>query len=231
MVNLKDVVTTILNDMASARVETDIESLRMAEVYSKDDLLKNMPIPRMRIKNFTLTLPIAIDKVDERHLADARKPFTINDVNNTAYKTLTTVLAQNGIKLSRTDIQNVKSSLKDRIEKLAKNKSWMMTQAKPLSDEITMTVDPFIQKASAQHLNVNDIKKSSREFRAELRTSLLSIRPPLPNLDVLINTTSLQNISEKEKLVHITLNVDETGLEWAVYESGTGETRERLVPE
>jgi hypothetical protein len=48
---------------------------------------------------------------------------------------------------------------------------------------------------------------------------------------VIVDTSSLQNFSNEEKLVHLTLNVDETGLEWSVYESTSGETRERLVPE
>ena len=125
MVNLKDVIATILNDMTSARVEADVESLRIAEIYSKDELLKNMPIPKMRIKNFTVTLPIAIDSIDEKRLDEAKKPLTAKTVINLANKTLTNVLSRKKISLSGTDIRNVMSSLQKRIQTLAKDKSWI----------------------------------------------------------------------------------------------------------
>lgn len=220
----------MLNDVASARVEADVESLRLAEIYSKDELLANMPIPRMRVKDLSITLPIAIDKVDERQLEEAKKPFAADTVRKKAEESLTNILSKRRIRLSGRDLNTVRSSLKGKTESIAKNKSWVMNQVKPLSNEIVSAIDAQIEKAGS-NLDPVELKKIKEEFQADLRTSLINLRPSPPNLDVIVNTSSLQNISEKDKLVYINFNVDEVGLEWSVYETSTGETRERLVPE
>jgi hypothetical protein len=231
MVKLNDLVGTILNDMARARVEADIESLRIAEMYSKNELLKTMPIPRMRLKNFTVTLPIAIDKLDENSLDEARKPLTTEVISSNSFKTLSNVLSRSSIDLSGMQIRNLKSRLKDGLVRISNDKPWIITQEKALSDEIVTLIKPFIKKLTAELLDDDELKNMIGEFRKELRYSLTDVHHFLPNLDVIVDTSSLQNFSNEEKLVHLTLNVDETGLEWSVYESTSGETRERLVPE
>ena len=106
-----------------------------------------------------------------------------------------------------------------------------MRQAKATSDYIAKHIEIFIQKITEKHLTKREIKDATNEFRTELRTSLFNKFKALPNLEIIINTSNLQDISDQEKLVRITLNVEEMGLEWSVHESSDGEIKESLVPE
>jgi hypothetical protein len=70
MAEMSDFLGHILEELTRARVQADIEAIRTARRYidDEDGLLKNFPIPRMRLPNIEITLPIVISDVPDGYV-------------------------------------------------------------------------------------------------------------------------------------------------------------------
>src|SRR5260370_24658169 len=64
MPRLGEVLAALLSDAAQARVRADLETIRIAEAYSRDPLLKNLPVPRFRLPDITVDVPLLISQVE-----------------------------------------------------------------------------------------------------------------------------------------------------------------------
>ena len=72
MVALGDYIGLILSELTIGRAQADVESVRIAEIYSTNKILKNFAVPRLRFENVEITMPVAIDKVEPAEI-DARQ--------------------------------------------------------------------------------------------------------------------------------------------------------------
>ena len=60
---LSDVLGALVSSLASARSVADIEALRIADRYRQNELLRGLPIPRLRFSRVAITVPIIISGV------------------------------------------------------------------------------------------------------------------------------------------------------------------------
>ncbi len=58
-----EVIGGLVSGVAYARSVADMEAMRIAYYYNQHELLKGMPIPRLRIKHVSISLPIIISEV------------------------------------------------------------------------------------------------------------------------------------------------------------------------
>lgn len=254
MVNLGDYIGLILSELASARVQADIESVRMAEFYSANKILRNFAIPRVRFQNVEITTPVVIDKADEDAIATSRMPMNISEVRNHVDQIVTTNLEKNGVKLSTPEMASLKKVLDTRSSLLEKSMKTDMSTAsimppttgtpasdrrgismidtKNLSDEFTKEVDTEIRKLMKTQPTLKnvDIDKISRDIKTDLRARLASIRPPPPRLQVLVNTSQIKEAGPKEIITMLKFVINEDAMEWTSHETDTGVV-EQLVPE
>jgi hypothetical protein len=61
MITLKDYIGKVYKEVTNAKVQSDIETLAIAQEYAANPLLKHFSVPNIRIKNMELTIPVAID--------------------------------------------------------------------------------------------------------------------------------------------------------------------------
>ncbi|MEM6684923.1 MAG: hypothetical protein AAF617_03920 [Bacteroidota bacterium] len=64
MITLKDYIGKIYKEVTNAKVQSDIETLAIAQEYVANPLLKHFAVPNIRIKDLELTIPIAVDKTE-----------------------------------------------------------------------------------------------------------------------------------------------------------------------
>lgn len=60
---LSDVMNAIITSVSRGRQTADFEAMRSALVYQKIDLLKGLPVPRMRINNIKISIPMILNAV------------------------------------------------------------------------------------------------------------------------------------------------------------------------
>ena len=58
-----DVVGGLVAGVAQARSIADVEALRMAHRYRQIDLLKGLPVPRLRVRSVSISIPMLISEV------------------------------------------------------------------------------------------------------------------------------------------------------------------------
>ncbi len=66
---LSDVLNAIISSVSKGRQIADFEALRMAMAYQKVELLKGLPIPRMRINNVKVSIPMILSGVNPGRMA------------------------------------------------------------------------------------------------------------------------------------------------------------------
>ena len=62
---LGDVIGAMLADVARARMRADVEAMRIADTYSRDPLLKYLSIPRFKMPELVVDLPVLVTGVDD----------------------------------------------------------------------------------------------------------------------------------------------------------------------
>lgn len=62
MITLKDYIGKIYKEITNAKVQSDIETLAIADEYVNNPMLKHFSVPNIRIKNVELTIPVAVDE-------------------------------------------------------------------------------------------------------------------------------------------------------------------------
>ena len=62
---LSEYLGALLAEVINARLQADLESARIAQLYASHPLLQHMPIPRFRLPNVSLDLPVAVEKIDQ----------------------------------------------------------------------------------------------------------------------------------------------------------------------
>ena len=64
MVELGTVISAVLEEITRARAAADAETVVLADAYARDRLMRHMPIPRFRLPEVTVDLPLVVDEVD-----------------------------------------------------------------------------------------------------------------------------------------------------------------------
>lgn len=58
-----DILGALVTGVAHGRNVSDVEAMRIARIYNQNELLKGLPIPRLRIHRMSINLPIILSEV------------------------------------------------------------------------------------------------------------------------------------------------------------------------
>lgn len=228
---LHDYIGNLVSSIQQARVSADLQAVRVAESYAKHELLEHFPVPRMRLKDVEMTIPIAIDAGQMQKTTNL-EPIDNREFNAAAYKE---VLAGLGKKSLSKD-----HSL--RLRHIISEQSAILEKELLVGGE-TQGLKNFavnVAKASVA-LQHDEGSTSDGDNRLELLTKRIAtnlsgaIKPVntesvLEQLDVTIEADILKEKSP-ESLVHIKLVIQEEGVEWHRMEAKNGTITRKLIPE
>jgi hypothetical protein len=60
-VSLNEYLSSLVASINYSRMNADLESLKIAKIYSEDEYMKDFSIPRMKIKDVVMDIPVAIE--------------------------------------------------------------------------------------------------------------------------------------------------------------------------
>ena len=63
MPDLSEFIGAIVQETARARMLSDLESIRIAEIYYQDMYLKHLPIPHFKMPDVTIEIPVAVTQI------------------------------------------------------------------------------------------------------------------------------------------------------------------------
>lgn len=229
---LGDYLGHLLSEIAIARMQGDIETVRIAELYAAHPLLRSMPVPHVRISDIDIEVPILIGRVEEPRAGEsARGSPSLPEMRKIFDNVLTSHLSRIGVSLTAADWRELGVALDGRLPlhgvptetsvdvyRLADDLSAVATRA---LGELRMGGTPGATPIPADH---------GSELKAAARVAFLELRKPPPRLNVIVTSGEIREAATTENLTRIRLRVSEQGVEWATIES-EGTRRERLVPE
>jgi hypothetical protein len=232
---LGDYLGHLLSEIATARVQADLETVRMAELYASHPLLRHLPVPRFRLPTLTLDVPVVVQNVEQAAqpdislLAELSAPSARERFN----QLLDLHLQRAGIVLSERDKYGLQAVLDQAAAARAADQPFTAASARGMADEMVSAAVKFISFYQTQTSLAAD-PTWLQVFESELRAAALALFPdksPTPSrLLVQVTNTALRDAGPAELMTRLRLSISEDAVEWTTVES-QGQTVERLLPE
>jgi len=233
---LGDYIGNLLSEITTARVQADIEAVRVAELYASHPLLKHIPVPHFRLPTVTLDVPVAIKEIEEMGKAPApASAVVLRSIRKNFEQVISSRIRQSGIKLSDVQAKNLRRDVSLKFANF-KQPSGVPLSMTHIADELVFTTANVLRPSLEGPEEKEDRSKLERieKLESELKTELymeFSKFLKAPNrLNVAITTAELREAGSSEVMANIHLSITEDAFEWSVIESD-GKPRSRLVPE
>ena len=229
MPSLSEVLGAIMAGLTEARSVADQQALRVAERYQQEPLLRGLAVPRIRLPEVTIDLPVIIDSQEG---GEDEEPGSPEDVASKSGQFLQDIAAKEKIILPKNLIDDFSATLTASLKEVI---------AKPVPGTRLGTRQAFATAGEAALLQLSRQPKSPlakaplARILAQLREFIASIavvkegKPPGINLIIL--TDQVKNKTDPQTVTRLHISLREEGLEWSEYLSDSGETVTKLTPE
>lgn len=226
MTNLGDYLGQLMSEVVIARVQADLESVRVAELYASHPLLRHMPIPRVRLPEIQMEVPVVIDgsgapRPDESprggaNIAQGRKEFD---------KVLATHLKANKVRLRADQREALVKALDAEADRLDLPVE-VAVDTNRLADRLTNAAIRSLGE-SLSHEKLEGVRSRLGD---DARLTLLALRTAPPRVSASVETSAVREAGPEDKITRIRLTIREESMELTTIDDD-GETTERLVPE
>ncbi len=235
MATLNEYLGGIFSSITDARVMADVQTVQVAEQYAKHELLKHFSVPRMRISDIELTIPVAIEGLNQR------TELQLNPIGNADFKRINTR------ELSRlvgyTELppiagQKLLTALDSRINMLIENIKAEGDVKNPIWIFAKSIVDDLFEIGIETRLHEGkfpdgyyheEITKITYELGLGLVTGIVD-KPVLDQLTVIAESHRLRE-QRPEDVIRIRMKVSEDGMEWQTLQRDDGSIERKLLPE
>ncbi len=226
MTNLGDYLGQLMSEVVIARMQADLETVRVAELYASHPLLRHMAIPRVRLPEIQMDVPVVIDGTGTpRPKESPRGGAGIPAGRKQFDKVLATHLRVNKIRLRKDQRAALVKALDAESERLDLPFE-VAVDTNRLADRLTKVAIGSLseslseEKAGALKAGLGD----------DARLTLLALRTPPPRVSALVETSAVREAGPEDKITRIRLTITEESMELTTIETD-GEMIERLVPE
>ena len=231
MPNLGDYIGHLLSEITTARVQADLESVRIADLYASHPLLKHMAVPRFRLPNVTIDAPVAVTQMEEAAPGrPVRGGIGIDDVHAAVERGLTSALDQPALKTSAKQRNDLRTAVTQSTSSFAPT-AGSAIPGSSITDIVTAAGEAFADTlGSRPGISPDDVARLAATFQQTVAAALQQGGHPVPRLHVAVTTRELREAGPPELLARLHLTVSEEAMEWSVSESD-GKTTSRLVTE
>lgn len=234
MPTLNEYLGGLIASVTNARVMADAQTVAVAEQYARHDLLKHFAVPRMRIGDIELTIPVAIEGLVDR------VEYQLAPIGNDRFRT----------EIYREVCASIGAA---ELPLLASN-----DMVAALSEETPALVELLRQDPSDKSFFVFSDRTAQRFAEIAERHDLFKVMPGIEfspermierltkrcatlvtGVEQKTSLDQLQVVAESHRLreqrpediVRIRLKIGEDGMEWQTIEKSDGTIERRLLPE
>ncbi len=235
MTNLSDYIGKLLAEITNARLQADMEAVRVAEFYSSHPLLSGMPAPRFRLPRIDIESPVIIKDVEEEPDDDpaARDRLDTAAVAKIAGDIVAAELAEKNLKLKPAEVTDFKKNMTTHAKGmgavLARPVS-MSDIARELSHEAVRSVKKIGRLDISNKVDPEELALLKAGIEKKLKGELIATRKAPPRIKVSALTHEIKEIKNRDYLFTLKLSISEEGVEVTKIEQD-GDERDILVPE
>lgn len=241
MSELSDTLGHLLCEITRARMAADREAVRIAKQYAEDadGLLRHFPVPRMRLPNLELTLPVVVSHVPEGYVAKVEPDMLVTALSGK----LKEALKELSIHVSTAEIRrivradpNLSQGLVD--EQLATKLTEQLydhtrrqLERQAVKTAAAGTADVVVSSTSAERF-----KQIAAIIRAQVNSTLDALPQRPIGISVDARTQQVKEANQGGSFcLNLKLNVSEDGLDMLFEDPQPGQDKppalSRLVPE
>jgi len=235
MPKLNEYLGSIISSVSTARVMADVQTVKVAEDYAKHDLLQHFSVPRMRLDDVEITIPVAVDQSYSPE-TKTKEPVDIidnGDFNSAVYKEITKSLGLSS--LPRSASSEVRSVLSKDTQALESsiNKTNDLSAVSDFSKHISEKVDSIVNEKKLikpkASFSREDLEKRISTVAHE---QIKKVAPPVELGELQVITEShLLREQNPENIMQIKMKISEDGMEWQSMDNGDGGITRKLLPE
>ncbi|MES2669288.1 MAG: hypothetical protein V4673_02550 [Pseudomonadota bacterium] len=235
MPTLNEYLGGIFSSITDARVMADVQTVQVAEQYAKHDLLKHFSVPRMRISDIELTIPVAIEGLTER------TGYQLDPIGNAEFKRINARELARFVGYSELPPiagQKLLTALDSRIgilienikaESDVKNPIWIFADGM-VADLFGIGIEARLHEGKfPDGYRQDEITKIAYELGLGLVTGIVD-KPVLDQLAVIAESHRLRE-QRPEDVIRIRMKVSEDGMEWQTLQRDDGTLERKLLPE
>ncbi len=235
MATLNEYLGGLFSSITDARVMADVQTVQVAEQYAKHDLLKHFSVPRMRISDIELTIPVAIEGLTER------TGYQLDPIGNAEFKRVNARELARFIgyaELPPVPAQKLLTALDSGIAMLIENIKAEGDVQKPIMTFADRVVADLFEIGTEAKLHEGKFPDGYRQDEIAKRTFELGIglvtgvvdKPVLDQLTVIAESHRLRE-QRPEDVIRIRMKVSEDGMEWQTLQRDDGTLERKLLPE
>lgn len=239
MANLSDFLGGLVSSFSNARRQSDYLSLDIANEYAGDEMLKNFAIPRMRIQDVEITIPVALDKLTEltsQKFGPLDKVALSSKVNEQILLSLEmSSIPPEVTKLLKPGIEKQLKILEDQLQNKSREEA-VGDFTKSISS-IVLGQKDLLYKDNIEKLGDTKFQSKLQEVIATRLEQTLhnEIQPTIINTgifkqDFIVEANKLREIMPNN-IMTIKMKISEVGMEWVKMENKEGEIVSKLLPE
>ncbi len=231
MSNLGDYLGQLMSEIAMARMQADLETIRLAELYASHPLLRHLPVPHIRVPDVDLDVPVLIKDAQPPRPGEGPRGGVPQEQLRSAFDALLNEqLQQSKAKLSATTAARLKAALDARDQARLRLPLWI--DVNRAADEYTATAADVLKEVQtpARRGVPPEAAIDAAALKDRVRQAFLQLRTEPPRLDVIVTSAEIREGATPDNLARIRLKITEQGVEWATIRSN-GESRDLLVPE
>ncbi len=226
--DLGQLLGTLLTSLVHARRIADEETAAVAEYYRSNPLLEGMSLPRIRVPELVIDLPLL---VEQHQPGEADVPNDSETVRKAVIKELDIIL--NREKLSVSD--DFKKQLDLEIRAGLKNTGSTSPARSAYRETMSRTVDAALKntvtRLSGEGLSSVQIRLLSAELRRKAGEMALKKNGVPSKILASIITSEVKEKAGANNVTRLKIVLREEGLEWSVGENADGTVKQTLTPE
>jgi hypothetical protein len=245
MATLNEYLGGLFGSISEARVMADAQSAQVAEQYAKHDLLRHFSIPRLRIGDIELTIPVAIQGLSERRglqlspigNAEFKRALGRELPRYIGYTTLPPVAEQRLLAALDRRIPTLVEEIAAQgnvVEPMYRFAEGIVKDLYAIREESTLQEVAFAEKALQESVSVKALPFDEALRRCqELGIGLVGgvvEKPEIEQLTVIAESEQLRN-QRPEDIIRIRMRVSEDGMEWQTLQRDDGTIERKLVSE
>lgn len=227
MADLGILLGALISGVVHARRIADEESAAVAEHYKDNPLLSGMSIPRVRIPELTIDIPMLIEAFDEGESDQIEDSQKISDAVS---KELKASLTREGLSIAPADLKKFSGTFNEQLTKInapAGHRSPREAVIRAAEEAFSNTVrDKVINEAS-----LSAASRIASNLRFTASGSSLKKVGRAPQITSSILTSEVKDRSSQTTVSRIRLSLQEEGLEWSIGENEDGTISRKLTPE
>jgi len=228
MTDLDEFLGAILAGVSHARRIADEESTAIAEYYKDNPLLSGMAVPRVRIPEFTIDIPLLIEDQEQKQPPRFKPRAAVaREVTRVAKE----AIKEKGVKISAASMKKFETRISHELEGLTRTSPGRPIPAREQFVKISELA--FIDTLRNEKIDMPDNVKREilSSLRRAARENLLDKPGEPPRLKINVLTAEIKDKAAPVQVARIKLTVREEGLEWTTIENEDGSSESRLTPE